>query len=224
MLTAPTQTRGSVPGIIRNVAELYEGNLVKYFQIVFKQAQNLKHPYHNFRHMLHVVWQCHRACEFYKDTLTPRQMRNLLVAAHFHDFDHSALYGEDQLNIKRAILGFKFHILTEDVDSVEDIVFIIKATECPYAILPDDLNLEGKIIRDADLSQAFSVAWVQQVVFGLAAEWRKEPIEVLRMQKKFHLNLRFHTEWAQGAFPQSEIDGKIAEAEELLAVLEMEVV
>ena len=36
--------------------------------------------------MLHVTWLCYQAADFYRDRLTPRQIRNLLIAALFHDF------------------------------------------------------------------------------------------------------------------------------------------
>src|SRR5271168_1526660 len=57
--------------------------------ILFYNSSNLNNPYHNFRHtLLHVLWLCEKACRYYQKTLAPRQMRNLLIAALFHDFDH----------------------------------------------------------------------------------------------------------------------------------------
>ena len=64
------------------------------------------------------------------------------------------------------------------------------------------------------------VAWIQQVIFGLAGEWNKQPLEVLRMRESFLKNLKFQTEWARQFFPQNAIDDKIAEARELLQLLE----
>jgi len=34
-----------------NEENLYEGNLIYYFQVLFFMAKNLYNPYHNFRHM-----------------------------------------------------------------------------------------------------------------------------------------------------------------------------
>jgi hypothetical protein len=74
---------GGIAPIISNDHGLYEGNLVGYFHALFFDATNLDRPYHNLRHMLHVTWLCYQAAEFYQDRLTPRQIRNLLIAALF---------------------------------------------------------------------------------------------------------------------------------------------
>lgn len=218
---AVAQSSGSLPTIIRNDAQVYQGDLVYYFQVLFNQAQNLTHPYHNFRHMCHVLWLCHTACLFYRDAMSPQEMRDLLIGALFHDFDHSGLMGDDYINIQRAVKGLHMHILTIDLPRFAHIaVDLIEATEYPYTISPEKLGLEGKILRDADMSQAFSVAWIQQVVFGLALEWKKKPIDVLKMQRPFLSNLSFHTVWAKQQFPQCEIAGKIDEAQQLIELLE----
>ncbi|MDO8482791.1 MAG: hypothetical protein Q7S86_03165 [bacterium] len=223
------ETRGSIPQIIRNDDKLYEGNLTHYLRVVCKYARNLHHPYHNLRHMLHVLWLCYQACLFYKEKringnlsspkLTPRQMRNLLIAALFHDFDHSGLLGDDDLNIEKALRALKKHILPEDEMHLDEIVGILKATEFPYKVSSDSLGLLAKIIRDADMSQALSVAWIQQVILGLAAEWRKTAVEILQMQGPFMSNLKFFTDWGQQMFPRKIIDIKIQEANELLELL-----
>lgn len=213
-------SKGTLPEMIRNDRTLYEGNLIDYFRVVFFQAQNLNHPYHNFRHMMHVAWLCYQACLFYGDRLTPRQMRNILIAAMFHDFDHSGLMGNDDLNIERAIRGLRKHIVPEDKPFEDEIIEMIRGTEFPYKIPSDQLSFGAKILRDSDISQAFSVAWVQQVIFGLAAEWHKQPIEVLRTQGAFHRSIKYSTDWARETFTQEEIERKIAEADELLNILE----
>src|SRR5580658_6965423 len=103
-----SEVTGDLPEIIGNEEGLYEGDLISYLQILFFRSTNLHNPYHNFRHMLHVLWLCHKACRYYQKKLTPRQMRNLLVAALFHDFDHPGHPhpGEedpDRINIEIAI-------------------------------------------------------------------------------------------------------------------------
>jgi hypothetical protein len=47
---------------------------------------------------------------------------------------------------------------------------LIEATHFPYKVDSQKLDLLGKIIRDADLAQALSPVWIQQVVLGLALE------------------------------------------------------
>jgi hypothetical protein len=77
-----------------------------------------------------------------------------------------------------------------------------------------------KIIRDADLAQALSPVWIQQVVIGLARESGVSPLAMLKAQSSFLTSLRFNTPWAQQLFPQELIDAKIAEAEQLRRLLE----
>ena len=213
-------TSTTLPEAIRNDVKLYEGDLTHYVRVLFHHAQNLSHPYHNFRHMFHVLWLAYDACQFYDGVLTPRQMRNLLIAALFHDYNHSGMLGDDDLNIERAVRGFRRHVAVEDQPCVEEIVALIRATQYPNVTPSDQLDLCGKILRDADLSQAFSVAWIQQVVFGLAAEWGAKPIDVLKLQESFHRNLSFQSEWARQRFTLAAVDAKIQEARELLELLE----
>ena len=89
----------------------------------------------------------------------------------------------------------------------------------PYKIGNDKLDLLGQIIRDADLAQALSPAWLQPVVFGLAQEWEMSPLEVLKGQGSFLAGLSFSTCWAQQLFPQELIQAKTEEVEQLLRLL-----
>lgn len=215
-VTAPRET---IPAVVNNDEELYGGNLVHYFRVVFNYARNLDNPYHNFRHLFHMLWLCYNACQYYADVLSKRQMRNLLIAALFHDFDHSGKAGNDDLNIEIAIRGLRKHIAPEDEHFFEDICSIIRPTEYPYKVSADGLPLSAQIMRDADVSQAFSTAWIQQVIFGLAKEWGVPPIKVLEMQEPFLSNLRFTTVWAKKMFGEKVIKEKIAEAHALAALL-----
>ena len=89
MSHSEVEISGDLPKIIGNEENLYEGNLIYHFQVLFFRANNLYNPYHNFRHMSHVLWLCYKACQYYSHELPPRQMRALLIAALFHDFDHT---------------------------------------------------------------------------------------------------------------------------------------
>jgi hypothetical protein len=216
---------GDIPKIIANDARLYEGDLVPYFRAIFFNATNLKNPYHNFRHMLHVTWLCHQACEYYRDELAPRQMRELLIAALFHDFDHPGHPhpGEadpDRINIEIAIRGLRRYVAPSDRPSLPRVEALIRATHFPYQTSGNELDLTGKIIRDADLAQALNPVWVQQVVIGLAREWRSKPLDVLKMQPSFFGRLRFNTSWALELFSRELVEAKVAEAEALIRLLE----
>jgi hypothetical protein len=213
------EIRGSLPQIVRNDQNLYEGDLIRYLQVIFNHAVNLNNPYHNFRHMFHVLWLCHEACKFYADELTKRDKRNVLIAAVFHDFDHLGNRSPDQLNIDRAVAGLRVHVAKEDLPHLATIEALIQATHYPYLVPSESLELPARIIRDADVGQTLTAAWIQQVIFGLAAEWGKMPMELLEMQTPFLSHLQFSTEWARNLFPREYIEEKISEANELLSLL-----
>jgi hypothetical protein len=218
---------GDLPKIIANEECLYEGDLTCYFQILFFKSSNLQNPYHNLRHTLHVLWLCNEACRYYRDELTLRQMRNLLIAALFHDFDHPGHPhpGEDdpdRINIPIAIVGLRRYIMAIDRPFLPEIEALIEATHYPYKIVGVKLDLLGRIIRDADLAQALSPAWIQQVVIGLAQEWEVQPLDVLKGQASFLAGLSFQTHWARQLFPQACIHAKTEEAEQLLRLLQTE--
>jgi len=218
MTDIPSGVQGSLPEIVQNKKNLYEGDLTRYFCSAFYYARNMNNPYHNFRHMFHVVWLCYQAGIFY--SLAPRPFRNLLIAAIFHDFDHTGLMGNDDVNIALAIRGLEKHILPEDRPHFAEIAGLVRSTEYPYKQYSEGVELLAQILRDADLAQALTPVWIQQVVFGLAAEGRLTPAEVLKQQKPFLSGLKLSTEWGRTLFPQEAIDAKVAEAEELLGILE----
>ena len=221
---AAASVSGDIAAIIGNDRGLYVGDLVGYFHALFFDATNLDRPYHNLRHMLHVTWLCYQAAQFYQDRLTPRQIRNLLIAALFHDFDHPGqphpgADDPDAINIDLAIAGLRRHIAADDRPFLPAIEALIEATHYPYTISSAELDLSGRIIRDADLAQALSPVWIQQIVIGLARERRASPLEVLQQQPGFLSALSFNTEWARERFPPHAVAEKIGEAERLLALL-----
>jgi hypothetical protein len=215
---------GDLPKLIANQEGLYEGDLIFYFRVLFFHASNLTNPYHNFRHMSHVLWLCYQACRYYRNELSPRQMRVLLIAALFHDFDHPGQPhpGEedpDHINIELAVAGLRRHLQAEDRVLLRDIEETIRATHFPYKTTGDKLDLLGRIIRDADLAQALAPAWIQQVVIGLSREWEMQPVDVLKLQSRFLSGIAFNTDWAREMFPPELIREKMDEAETLLRFL-----
>jgi hypothetical protein len=132
---------GDLPDIAENVEKLYEGNLMYYIWVLNEFARNLYGPYHNFRHITHATWLCYDACRYYAKILDPRQMRNILIAELFHDFDHFNRSGNDDLNIEIALRGLKRHIDPIDRPFLTDISNLIIPTEYPYRIPTDALSL-----------------------------------------------------------------------------------
>ena len=109
--------------------------------------------------------------------------------------------GRDQVPLVAAngdaLAGLRQYLTPEDRALLPEIEALIEATHYPYKIESDKLDLLGQIIRDADLAQALSPVWIQQIVIGLAQEWRSTPLQVLEAQVPFFTALRFTTPWAQ---------------------------
>ena len=61
-----SKATGDLPKIIANQERLYEGSLTFYFRTLFFKSSNIYNPYHNFRHMLHVLWLCHQHADIIK--------------------------------------------------------------------------------------------------------------------------------------------------------------
>jgi len=211
---------GGLLEFVENKAGVYRGNLIYYYRWIFENATNLNNPYHNFWHLFRTAWLCYLACIYYGDRLTPLEKRILLIAAMFHDVNHPGKKGNDKENIWQASKALAVAILPEDEPYFEDICAAIWPTEFPHKVEAKDLPLLGMILRDADVAQALDVAWIQEVVIGLAAEWGMARIDVMRNQIPFLKNLKFGSEWAKETFPQSAIAAKIAEVRKHLEFLE----
>ncbi len=214
------RTTGDMPAVFYNVGGLYEGDLRYYFKVI-ANAPNIHHGYHGLHHMLHVMWVCYQACVFYHrlGQLSPRRMRNLLIAALFHDYDHVGKGGDDKVNIRRAVYGLKRHIAAADRPYFREIAIILMATHYPHCDLGPDPLLEQLIIRDADASQVFGPEWFGHVVAGFGSELGKSPREMLEVQDRFLEGLTFYTDFGKVVFGEAAIFAKRQETIALRALL-----
>jgi hypothetical protein len=177
--------------IILNKEGLYPGDLKPYFRAVWN-ASNVNLPYHNLQHMLAVTCSVYEGCKFYD--ISGVHMRNLLIAALFHDYNHTGLVGDDEVNIKIAVEGLKKHILLEDSDSLITIVSYILATQFPHKEGYDNLLMQ--IIRDADITYTMTEDWIQ-IILQLGVEFNLTPNQMLMGQIPFIQNtLKLSSEWA----------------------------
>lgn len=188
--------------IFNNDHKLYAGiDLWHYAKKLFF-AKNVKLGYHNFRHMMHVTYQVYDACVFMKvNTVTARY---LLIAAMFHDYGHSGNRKKsDSWNIEKAVRAIKRHIHEDDKKYLKEIIRLIRSTEwfgeAGHNILEQDMLID--ILRDADTSQTFDHAWIQQVIFGLGTELGKSPREMLESQLTFlQTKVKFYSDWGKSKF------------------------
>jgi predicted metal-dependent HD superfamily phosphohydrolase len=171
-----------------------KNKLENYFRkfILYNNSNDL--PYHNFFHTMCVMQNCFLIA--YDLEMAELEIRALLIAAMFHDFNHSGGKLKDTENVKIAINGFL--TASEEDDDVNNLVVdIIRATEFPYVIPEDELTIYQKIIRDADLMQTFEKNYLQQNWIGLASEMNSNLILALENSEKFWSNVKFHTDFAK---------------------------
>ena len=206
-----------IVSLITNEEGLYEGDLKYYFKHIFN-APNVRAPYHNFRHMMHVACEVYDAMKYFKydETHGKRKARAFLIAAMFHDYGHPGKMGNDHQNIIDAKSALQKYLLPEDQDLLESIENIIDATEYPHVELPE--TLEVQIIRDADTAQTFSDVWLQQIIFGLSQEMGVTPLKCLQDESKFIASIPFKTQWAIDKYTEDKVQ-RLADIEQMLTFL-----
>lgn len=154
-----------------------------YFDVLLTKNEGSHNPYHNTFHTITVFVNSYKIAKTEKCSYS--QIRNVLIAALFHDFNHSGGKKPDSENIKEAISKF-LEYSQESEQTNETIIEIIKSTEYPYIIKESDLNLEQRIIRDADITQMYTDNFLQQVIFGLLVQEQGLTLkEAIETQLKF---------------------------------------
>lgn len=192
--------------IARTEAHLYLAKNGLNHALAYVQIENPsnKVPYHNLDHMLTVVKWCGRLSGMC--CLTPEEEKALILAAIFHDYDHSAGVEEDSVNINRAVAGLmKFAAIHRvDVDLIAAAVDNIQVTQFPFIHEPKTVS--QKIIRDADLLQSLEPNRQEVLIDGLRKELEvkfKRKItrgEFCENQVKFLDGLKLYTTPAQVIF------------------------
>lgn len=168
-------------------------NLGNYLKIVIKESKSNNAPYHNLNHVLCMVKNIYIICN--NEDVKKEDIQTLIIAALFHDFNHSQGKKTDDENIKIAIKACNKYIEEENLRL--NVIDIIKATQYPYVIDEKDLSKNQLIIRDCDMLQTFESNFIQQVLLGLSTELGIELEKFLDMQLSFLDNLKFHTKTAK---------------------------
>jgi HD superfamily phosphodiesterase len=162
--------------------------LEQYFKILLLENESNVAPYHNLWHTLTVFENSAMIAE--SEEINKEQIRIILIAAMFHDFNHSTGKLKDSENVKNAILKFK--AVSEEKEEDDNLIInIIKATEFPYVI--ENPDIYQQIIRDADMLQSTKEDWIQMVIIGLKTEFNKDLKEHLNAQINFISNIKLYT-------------------------------
>jgi hypothetical protein len=174
--------------------------LPRAFRYIIDNNESNFAPYHNFNHMLRVMYYCNKGCIFHK--IEGKRKTNVLLAALFHDFNHSQGEESDEVNVKRAIAGvrdfYENNAMNKNSVNIEKVVEIIQATQYPYVIEADDLSLEQAIIRDADLMPTLDPDWLNNIIVGLMKEMKIDNFKTMcEGQVKFHQGIRMCSTWGE---------------------------
>lgn len=158
----------------------------------------LTNSYHNLYHTACMVMNCKAAGEWYM--LSTIQQAHLIIAAWFHDFEHSGGAQPDFINIHVAIENMRRILSKAGVNSFDiyEIEKIITVTEYPFIRTPETVS--QKIIRDCDLLQSLEPDWQDQIFCGLLLEIQNKNKDFtldqfVNAQISFMENAAFYTEW-----------------------------
>jgi hypothetical protein len=166
--------------------------LGKALNYIIKNSSSLYAPYHNLNHNITVTVFAYYIGK--SEKLNKKEMEELLLAAIFHDFNHTEGKEKDDVNIKKAKEGIRKFVEKEkikiDLDAVNK---ILDATQFPYIIDEKELNKQQQIIRDSDMTQMFDPTRFQHSVLGLQKEMGITYDKHLEGQEKFLKNLEFRT-------------------------------
>jgi hypothetical protein len=169
--------------------------------------------------MIHVMCSAYEAAKFcrYSSFFGIRRFRAILLGGLVHDYGHSGKMGNDHQEVLTSIASFKKFALEEDRYLIEEVEELVLDTEFPYSDKP--ISPGSGILRDADASQVFSDAWLQQNVFGLAQEMNISAHECLQKEIEYLQNLKFYSDWGKEVlFPK--VSRKIFEVKEFLNLLQ----
>lgn len=171
--------------------------LQKAFKYILLNSKSNNGPYHNLNHLLTVLKYCYLGAlsEGIKDE---KELRELLIAAIFHDVNHTIGKEKDDVNVQNSKKAIKEFVEQENIDVDTDYMDkLLDATQYPYVIEGKDLDLKQGIIRDADLMQVFEYNWIHQNIAGLSSELKMDFLDFVQPQRKFLESASFNTDWGK---------------------------
>lgn len=157
-------------------------------------------PYHGIDHLWSVYNSCMLMINQSPETIKDKE---LLIAALFHDYDHSGGKLSDAQNITNALMGVQlFHQANPEFDLFY-VKFLISCTEYPYTVEESDLTIESKMLRDADMCYLFEDLSIVKLYSGLRKEFNQGLTLFLNNQFNFLSNTKFYipdnqTKWENG--------------------------
>lgn len=166
----------------------------------YLKSKSTDAPYHNANHTARMIELCFEGL-CYEQSKNNKQFSgdevcNLICAAILHDVNHSKGLLADEYNIKIALFYLEKINVPDFIDK-EKVADIIKATQYPYVIENDKLDIFQKIIRDADLMSRFDDTFLQFNIIGLAHELNIDIKQMIDGAKEFGKNIKWNTSWGK---------------------------
>lgn len=146
-------------------------------------------PYHSAQHLISTAVRAYAGG--FLEGLTRRERAVLVVAALWHDFDHTGGPSPDRINIERAVAGYVAGAFPGDQKFVDAVVRAIRATEDGG---PGPTNALERVLCDADLLQCTEPDSGRWMV-GLAAETGN--IVNRETTAAFYKTATLHTAWGR---------------------------
>lgn len=155
--------------------------------------------YHNTLHMKFVMCKCAELYEKMGLDTTDSNFKSLILAAMFHDYDHSGGVLHDSDNISAAMYGL--HLACDGYEELSDCEELAKeiiyVTEYPF--IHEPVTPEERIIRDADILQGCTPFFQKIIYVDLYSELlTSKPdlkfVDYVRGQQKFLTEATMYTE------------------------------
>jgi hypothetical protein len=151
----------------------------------------------------------------------------LLLAALFHDVNHTMGKSADDVNVQNSKYAFDEFLSTTDDDDVREewlrtrVRALIDATQFPYVLPAAGLSHDQKIMRDADFMQAYEDNMFFHIVLGIGKEAGKLVLPELKRNIQFHKDVVMNTESGR-EYREVALPSLIAEFERYIQLLEHE--
>lgn len=196
--------------------------LKKCLNYVFIKNESNLNTYHNFNHLLTVSKYCLLIGK--DEKLNEYELRNLICASFFHDFNHSGSNKKDSHNIALSIGAFSdfynnyvVDLFTKSKIDFNLVITLIQQTEFPYRT---DFNLTNLhlILRDADMCQLFEYDILYTSIFGLSEELKIKKLKRLDDQINFIQTISFNTNYAKEMWQKLK-ESKLKEFELLKKII-----
>lgn len=178
-------------------------NLIEYF---IQNNKSMYLPYHNYSHMMGFLY--HALSDGMREFgVNKKYLQELAIAVIFHDFNHSGGKLKDSENIQIAIEALNKcpkEYFPKDFKDKENIYDLILATEYPYTISENSLNISQKIMRDCGVLWVVDSSSLIQNILGLGEElsYSGKIKDLILGHKEFVINSskEFRTGYAMDIF------------------------